>query len=66
MKTSKLSIEQAIEIIQKGSKLNKTEIKALSIEDFSSLLDLVREKNRTTFEINQKVSSMRKKQRAAT
>lgn len=61
MKTNKLSVQQAIDIIQQGTGLNKTEIKNLPIEEFTFLLDLVREHNRISLEIERKVFSIQHK-----
>lgn len=61
MKTDKLSVQQAIDIIQQGTGLNKTEIKNLPIEEFTSLLNLVQVHNRTSLEIKSKVFSIQHK-----
>lgn len=61
MRTDKISIQQAVDIIQRGTGLNKTEIKDLSLADFTSLLDLVQEHNRTSLEIKRKVFSINHK-----
>lgn len=61
MRTDKITIQQAIDVIQQGTGLNKTEIKDLSIADFTSLLDLVQERNRTSLEIKRKVFSIQHK-----
>lgn len=61
MRTDKITIQQAVDVIQQGTGLNKTEIKDLSIADFTSLLDLVQERNRTSLEIKRKVFSIQHK-----
>lgn len=61
MRTDKVTIQQAVDIIQQGTGLNKTEIKDLSIAEFTSLLDLVQEHNRTSLEIKRKVFSIQHK-----
>ena len=61
MPTDKLTIERAMQIIQEGSGLEENEMKKLTIEDFISLLDLVREKNRAAQDVERKIRSIKMK-----
>jgi hypothetical protein len=61
MPTNKLTIERAMQIIQEGSGLEENEMKKLTIEDFISLLDLVREKNRAAQDVERKIHSIKMK-----
>ena len=61
MPTNKITIERAMQIIQEGSGLEENEMKKLTIEDFISLLDLVREKNRAAQDVERKIRSIKMK-----